>query len=229
MASAPGVTLEFQRVSKSYPDSGTRFLLTIDDLRIPAGAVVGLLGPSGSGKSTFLNLAAGIDRPTSGRVLADQTDLAALRETDRARWRAANAGFIFQGHLLPMGVPLREAVAMPLLWARNALPRDARHKADALLERVGLAESASQPAETLSGGQRQRAAVARALIAEPRLLIADEPTGQLDAENARAIVDLVASWAREHGATLIVVSHDEKSAPWPCTERFELRDGKLAG
>jgi putative ABC transport system ATP-binding protein len=192
-------------------------------LDVPAGQFVAVIGPSGSGKSTFLGLLAGLDRPTTGSIRVDGVELASLDEDAVARLRLAKIGYVFQSfHLIPTLTAL-ENVAIPLELAGAAEPA---RRAGALLEEVGLkARVGHYPAE-LSGGEQQRVALARAVANRPGLLLADEPTGNLDSATGTQIVDLLVDLHRRHGTTLILVTHDPVLAAH--AERIvELRDGRV--
>jgi putative ABC transport system ATP-binding protein len=186
--------------------SGGRELTVLHDVSfaIEPGAFLAIAGPSGSGKSTLLGLLAGLDRPHRGRVVLDGHDLAVLDEDQRARLRAEKVGFVFQSfHLIPT-LTARENVQVPLeLRGRNG-----RGRADELLERVGLRDRGHHYPAQLSGGEQQRVALARAFSHEPRLLFADEPTGNLDAATGAAVIDLMSEMNRERGTTLVLVTHD---------------------
>lgn len=181
------------------------------DLKLEARAFAAIVGPSGSGKTTLLGLLAGLDRPTSGRVLLDGRDVHALTEDERARFRVNRIGFVFQTfHLLPTLTAL-ENVLVPLeLAGRDRLPGggSARRRAAELLERVGLAGRATHYPVQLSGGERQRVALARAFANRPRILFADEPTGNLDAETGERVAALMEELNRDAGTTLVLVTHD---------------------
>ena len=192
-------------------------------LDVPTGQFVAVIGPSGSGKSTFLGLLAGLDRPTTGSIRVDGVELASLDEDAVARLRLAKIGYVFQSfHLIPTLTAL-ENVAIPLELAGAAEPT---RRAGALLEEVGLkARVGHYPAE-LSGGEQQRVALARAVANRPGLLLADEPTGNLDSATGTQIVDLLVDLHRRHGTTLILVTHDPVLAAH--AERIvELRDGRV--
>jgi putative ABC transport system ATP-binding protein len=181
------------------------------DLAVEAEDFVAIVGPSGSGKTTLLGLLAGLDRPTAGRVLLDGQDLAALDEDGRARLRAEKVGFVFQTfHLLPTLTAL-ENVLVPLELtggARTMGARTLRDRAASLLERVGLGDRLDHYPTQLSGGEQQRVALARAFANEPRILFADEPTGNLDAETGARIIDLLLELNREATTTVVLVTHD---------------------
>ena len=181
------------------------------DLRIEAREFVAVAGPSGSGKTTLLGLLAGLDRPTAGRVTVDGHDLAAFTEDERARFRVNRIGFVFQTfHLLPTLTAL-ENVLVPVELAGSrprSTGRSARDHASALLERVSLGDRAEHYPAQLSGGERQRVALARAFANRPRILFADEPTGNLDAETGSRVAALMESLNRDAGTTLVLVTHD---------------------
>ncbi|RWR52909.1 ATP-binding cassette domain-containing protein [Sinirhodobacter ferrireducens] len=199
--------------------------LRIERLEIPAAAQVVLSGPSGSGKSTLVNVITGLLRPAAGAVSWNGTDLAALSEPVRDRWRGANVGLVMQDfHLFP-GLSARENVLLPARLARVA-GKETVARAVALLERVGLSRP-DQPIETMSRGEMQRVAVARALLRAPGVIVADEPTASLDPVNGAAIGTLLRDLARQSGATLIVVSHDPRLiAAFP--RRIALADGTVS-
>lgn len=202
---------------------GELALLTDVDLSIFPGEAVAVVGASGAGKSTLLGLLAGMDTPSSGRVFLDGVELSALDEDGRARQRAARVGFVFQAfHLLPNLTAL-ENVMLPLELAGHEAPRAA---ATATLERVGLARRVQHYPKQLSGGEQQRVALARAFAPQPKVLFADEPTGNLDSATGRRIIDLLFDMNRERHATLVLVTHDEGLAE-RCARRLELEEGRL--
>lgn len=187
--------------------SGGRQLTVLKDItfHLEPGGFLAIVGPSGSGKTTLLGLLAGLDRPTRGRVILDGTDLGALDEDARARLRRAKVGFIFQSFQLIPTLTAQENVQVPLELAGQA---DAAKVARDLLGRVGLAERGHHYPTQLSGGEQQRVAVARAFSTQPRILFADEPTGNLDGENGHNVVELMTSLNAEFGTTLVLVTHD---------------------
>jgi len=196
-------------LGKTY-SSGGRPLPVLRDvnLRIPAEAFVAILGPSGSGKTTLLGLLAGLDEPTTGRVRLDGVDLTALTEDERAEFRAQNVGFVFQTfHLLPTLTAL-ENVLVPLELLGDRPPRELRERAAGLLDRVGLAGRLDHYPSQLSGGEQQRVALARAFANRPRILFADEPTGNLDQETGARVIELMEDLNCEVRTTLVLVTHD---------------------
>jgi len=180
-------------------------------LDIAEGDFVALMGPSGSGKSTLLHIIAGIDRPTSGQCIVQNIDVAALGETELADWRNNHVGFVFQTfNLIPVLTAL-ENVELPLLL--TALSQgERRQHAETALELVGLSDRMDHLPRQLSGGQEQRVAIARALVTDPTILVADEPTGNLDAHSANDVLNLLATLNRDAGKTVIMVTHDPKAA-----------------
>jgi putative ABC transport system ATP-binding protein len=181
------------------------------DLSIEAGGFVALMGPSGSGKTTLLNLLAGIDRPTAGSIEVGGTDIARLGRTALARWRSGHVGYVFQLYNLVPVLTAYENVELPLLL--HPMSRGERHRRVAeALELVGLADRHAHLPRQLSGGQEQRVAIARAIVTRPSLLLADEPTGDLDRESAGQVMDLLARLNRELGQTLVMVTHDPATA-----------------
>ena len=184
-------------------------MLEDDSVRVDPGELVAIVGPSGSGKTTLLGLLAGLDRPTTGSVVLDGTDLAALEEDERARLRRERIGFVFQSFQLIPTLTARENVQVPLELGGAS---GAEARAAALLARVGLADRGHHYPAQLSGGEQQRVAIARAFVHSPRILFADEPTGNLDAATGGRIVELLLELNREQGATLVLVTHDPELA-----------------
>ena len=178
---------------------------------IADGEFLALMGPSGSGKSTLLNLIAGIDRPDSGSLRVAGTDIGQLNEGELADWRARNIGFIFQFYNLMPVLDARENVELPLLLTRLSR-RERRERAELALSMVGLADRMDHTPNELSGGQQQRVAIARALISDPTLIVADEPTGDLDRESATDILGLLQRLNRDMGKTIVMVTHDTRAA-----------------
>src|SRR4051794_39149782 len=192
-------------------------------LSIGRGEAVGLVGPSGSGKSTLLMTMAGLERPDSGRVVVDGTDLSGLDEDALARFRGRRIGIVFQSfHLVPTMTAL-ENVALPLELARQD---DAFERAEAELKAVGLGSRLHHYPPQLSGGEQQRVAIARAIVPNPAILVADEPTGNLDESTGQSIIDLLFALKRDRGATLVLVTHDLNLARL-CDRMVRLRSGRL--
>jgi putative ABC transport system ATP-binding protein len=190
-----------------------------------AGTFTAVMGPSGSGKSTLLQCAAGLDRPTAGRVFIDDAELTATKDSAMTKFRRRRVGFVFQDYNLLPALTVEQNVVLPLrLAGRRA---DRRH-CRALLEQLGLGERLHDRPERLSGGQRQRVAVARALVTEPAVIFADEPTGALDMSSAREVLALLRAVVREHGRTVVMVTHDPVAAAYAESVLF-LADGRLAG
>jgi putative ABC transport system ATP-binding protein len=181
------------------------------DLQVPPGEFVALMGPSGSGKTTLLNLIAGIDRPTSGEVVVAGTNVAKLGESELARWRSRHVGFIFQFYNLIPVLRAVENVELPLLLTGLG-KRERRERALTALKVVGLADRSRHYPRQLSGGQEQRVAIARAIVGDPDVLVADEPTGDLDARSAEDILDLMETLNRDFKKTIVMVTHDPRAA-----------------
>ena len=217
--------IELHGVSKTVPSgSGTLTILHPLDLTIAGGRVAAITGPSGSGKSTLLGLIAGLDAPTAGRVVIDGVDITALDEDGLARLPGSRIGFVFQFfHLLP-SLTAYENVLVPMEILGD---RDAPRKADALLREVGLAERRHHYPSQLSGGEQQRVAIARALANDPPILLADEPTGNLDSATGHAVVELLLDINRSRKTTLVIVTHDPELAS-VADLSIALRDGRVA-
>src|SRR6187455_1814521 len=196
------------------------------DLQVPAGEFVALMGPSGSGKTTLLNLIAGIDRPTSGQVIVAGTDVAQLSESALAEWRSRNVGFIFQFYNLIPVLSAIENVELPLLLTHLS-KKERRERALTALKVVGLADRSGHYPRQLSGGQEQRVAIARAIVGDPSVLVADEPTGDLDAKSAEDILALMETLNRDFKKTIVMVTHDPRAAQRAHTQHH-LEKGVLA-
>jgi putative ABC transport system ATP-binding protein len=210
--SAATPMVDVQQVKKVYHrDSLEIPVLNGIDIRVPEGEFVALMGPSGSGKTTLLNLIAGIDRPTSGKVLVAGTDVAQLSESALASWRSKSVGFIFQFYNLIPVLSALENVELPLLLTHLG-KKERRERALTALKVVGLADRARHYPRQLSGGQEQRVAIARAIVADPKVLVADEPTGDLDAKSAHEILDLMQSLNKDFRKTIVMVTHDPRAA-----------------
>jgi putative ABC transport system ATP-binding protein len=208
--SAPIVLIA--NLSKSYRRGGQAVpVLTDINLEVAVGEFLALMGPSGSGKSTLLNLIAGIDKPTSGTLMVDGLNIATLSESELADWRARNVGFIFQFYNLLPVLTAFENVELPLLLTGLGA-RARREHVHTALEMVGLSERMTHYPSELSGGQQQRVAIARAIITDPTILVADEPTGDLDRVSAADVLKLMDRLNRELGKTVIMVTHDQRAA-----------------
>lgn len=211
-------------VSKVVP-SGNESLTILHslDLTIPSGQFVSVIGPSGSGKSTLLGLIAGLDAPSSGRILLEEREITSMTEDDLAVLRGDLVGFIFQSfHLIP-SLTAFENILVPMEIKGGP---NARSRAQALLDEVGLHDRGHHYPSQLSGGEQQRVAIARAFANNPRILLADEPTGNLDSRNGEHIFDLLLRINRERGATLVLVTHDDALANL-ADRRISLRDGRV--
>jgi putative ABC transport system ATP-binding protein len=219
--------VDVQNVRKIYKrDSQDIVVLDGLSLEVPEGEFVALMGPSGSGKTTLLNLIAGIDRPTSGKVIVAGTDVGALSEGALAKWRSRNVGFIFQFYNLIPVLTAVENVELPLLLTKLSKSQR-RERAMTALKVVGLADRSKHYPRQLSGGQEQRVAIARAIVADPAVLVADEPTGDLDARSAEDILTLLATLNSEFKKTIVMVTHDPRAAERAHIERH-LEKGVLA-
>ncbi len=205
-------TVNVQNVRKVYHrDSLEIVVLDGINLAVPEGEFVALMGPSGSGKTTLLNLIAGIDRPTSGKVIVADTDVAALSEGALAKWRSRNVGFIFQFYNLIPVLTAMENVALPLMLSPLS-GKQRKERALTALRIVGLADRSEHYPKQLSGGQEQRVAIARAIVTDPKVLVADEPTGDLDAKSAEEILNLMQTLNQEFKKTIVMVTHDPRAA-----------------
>ncbi|HEX9445086.1 MAG TPA: ABC transporter ATP-binding protein [Candidatus Binatia bacterium] len=204
--------IEIQNVSKSYRRESLEIpVLQNISLAIAEGEFIAFMGPSGSGKTTLLNLIAGIDRPTAGRVLVAGTDLSGLDESEMAGWRSRHVGFIFQFYNLIPVLSALENVELPLLLTSLPKPERRAHAANAL-RIVGLADRMDHYPRQLSGGQEQRVAIARAIVTDPAILVADEPTGDLDKVSAEEVLGLMERLNRELHKTILMVTHDPRAA-----------------
>ena len=218
--------IEIKELSKSYR-KGQVTITPLEGLTLTVakGDFLALMGPSGSGKTTLLNLVAGIDSPTSGSLLIDGNDVARLSRAQLAKWRSRHVGYIFQlYHLVPI-LSAFENVELPLLLTKLS-KAERREKVNSALELVGLADRAGHRPTELSGGQEQRVAIARAIVHNPSLLVADEPTGDLDRESADSILALLSSLADDHGKTIVMVTHDPKAAA-AAKRTLHLEKGQL--
>ncbi|MDB5968860.1 MAG: transporter ATP-binding protein [Hydrocarboniphaga sp.] len=218
--------ISIHNLSKTYRrgNQPVPVLLGID-LQIAQGDYVSLMGPSGSGKSTLLNLIAGIDKPSGGTLLIGGVDIAALEEDELAAWRAGNVGFVFQFYNLMPVLDAFENVELPLLLTHLS-KAERREHVEMALAMVGLPDRMDHRPNELSGGQQQRVAIARALVTDPTLIVADEPTGDLDRKSADDVLDLLDRLNRELGKTIVMVTHDPRCAARART-RIHLEKGVL--
>jgi putative ABC transport system ATP-binding protein len=218
--------ITIRNLSKSFK-KGPNLITPLEELslEVPRGEFLALMGPSGSGKTTLLNLIAGIDTPTSGELHVDGRDIAHLSRAQLTKWRSQHVGYIFQlYHLVPI-LSAFENVELPLLLTK--LSRSERRvRVEAALDLVGLSDRLDHRPTELSGGQEQRVAIARAIVHDPNLLVADEPTGDLDSESATSILKLLRSLCSEHGKTIVMVTHDPRAAH-AADRTLHLEKGKL--
>lgn len=213
-------------ISKSYT-KGANIVTPLEnlDLEVGRGEFLALMGPSGSGKTTLLNLISGIDTPSSGSLVIDGENIAAFSRKQLTQWRARKVGYIFQlYHLIPV-LTAFENVELPLLITSMS-KSERKQKAEEALKIVGLEDRSHHTPSELSGGQEQRVAIARALVADPALLVADEPTGDLDRESATMILELLQTLSRERGKTIVMVTHDARAAA-AADRTLHLEKGKL--
>jgi putative ABC transport system ATP-binding protein len=218
--------IQVSDVVKAYP-LGAGEVVAVDHLSldIAQGEFVAVVGRSGSGKTTLLNLLAGIDRPTSGRVRVAGAELGSLSESGLAAWRGRNVGLVFQFFQLLPTLTVAENVMLPMDFAKTVPVGERRSRAERLLERVGIGDQADKLPATLSGGQQQRAAIARALANDPPLVLADEPTGNLDSATAAAVLELFGDLHAE-GRTIVVVTH-ERDIRSVASREVTLMDGRI--
>jgi len=226
MTSSDDTLIRCRSLTKTFRKGSTTVTpLEALDLDVPRGEFLALMGPSGSGKTTLLNLMAGIDRPTSGVIEFDNAPLQGLSRRQLAAWRARNVGYIFQlYHLVPV-LTAFENVELPLLLDPMTR-RERRERVEAALALVGLSDRMHHFPRELSGGQEQRVAIARAIVADPRLLVADEPTGDLDREAAASVLNLLRSLSRDHRRTIVMVTHDPRAAA-AADRTLHLEKGRL--
>jgi putative ABC transport system ATP-binding protein len=221
-----GQAVRLVELVKEFP-AGTQRVRAVDgiSLEIPRGQLVAVVGRSGSGKSTLLNLLAGIDTPTSGQIWIEERELSRLSDDELTRLRRDRLGIVYQFFNLLSTLSVRENVALPALLS-GVREKEALAKADALLEEVSMSHRKEARPHTLSGGEMQRTAIARALIHDPALVLADEPTGNLDSRTSEQVLALLAQVRERHGVTVLLVTHSAEAAA--IAERtIELRDGRV--
>ena len=218
--------ISIRSISKSFTKGKTTITPLSDlSLDVARGEFISLMGPSGSGKTTLLNLIAGIDTPTTGEIIINDKNIATLSRAALTQWRSAHVGYIFQlYHLVPI-LSAYENIELPLLLFKMS-KKERRQKILTALELVGLSDRADHRPSELSGGQEQRVAIARAIVHDPELLVADEPTGDLDRDTADSILNLLQQLAEEHGKTIVMVTHDPKAAAF-AHRSLQLEKGKF--
>jgi putative ABC transport system ATP-binding protein len=218
--------IEIRGLSKAYSRGSQRVeVLHHLDLDVPRGDFLALMGPSGSGKTTLLNLIGGLDTPSVGGIVVDGQRIDQLGAGALAKWRASNVGFVFQLYnLMPM-LSAQRNVELPLLLTKLS-GAERRKRAAIALQLVGLADRASHKPSELSGGQQQRVSIARAIVSDPALLVCDEPTGDLDRQSAEEVLALLRTLNRDHGKTIVMVTHDPKAAEY-ANHTLHLDKGKL--
>lgn len=207
------IFIECKKASKSYR-KGQYAITPLEelDLEVSKGEFLALMGPSGSGKTTLLNLIAGIDRPTSGTLIVGGEDLTSYSRSELTKWRSLNCGYIFQiYHLIPI-LTAYENAELPLLLDKSLGRKQRCERVESALDLVGLADRADHRPSELSGGEEQRVAIARAIVADPGLLVADEPTGDLDRDSGAQILELLKALAGDYGKTIVMVTHDGLAA-----------------
>jgi lipoprotein-releasing system ATP-binding protein len=224
MTSPPPALLEAQHITRRLPEGVT--LVQDASLKVERGEFIAITGPSGSGKSSLLYLLGLLDRPTEGRVLLEGRDTASLSAAELASLRLAHLGFVFQFHFLLPEFSTLDNVLIPIRRLGRLKDAAARAQAMKLLEALGMAEAAAKLPEQLSGGMRQRAAIARALANDPAIILADEPTGNLDTRNAAAVFDIFQRLAADEGRAILVVTHDAELAK-RANRRIHLVDGRI--
>ncbi len=218
--------IELKGVTKAYNVAAGKFMaLKGVDMTVGEGEFVAVVGKSGSGKSTLINMITGIDNPTAGEVLVASTPVHALDQEQLSIWRGKNVGIVFQFFQLLPTLTVAENIVLPMDFCNVYSPRERRDRAIALLDKVGIAEQADKLPSSLSGGQQQRAAIARALANDPPLLVADEPTGNLDSHTSQAVMQLFADLAVE-GKTVVMVTHERDLSRY-LTRTITLSDGEI--
>ena len=220
--------VELKNIVKSFPVGDDEITILHDiSLDIQQGEFVSIVGPSGNGKSTLLNMVTGIDRPSDGEVIVTGRPVHAMSENELAKWRGQEVGIIFQFFQMLPSLSLLQNVVLPMEFAKKFDRSERRERALELLDMVGLADQANKLPSMVSGGQQQRAAIARALATDPPLLIADEPTGNLDAKTAGQVFDLFMRLIEEQGKTMLMVTHDQELAD-RIPRKIEIVNGRIA-
>jgi len=221
-----GEMIEVRQVTKSYGKRQNNFVALKDvSFEVPTGATVAIIGRSGSGKSTLMHAMSGLDRPEKGQIVIDGVDILQLKNKAVDQFRSEKIGFIFQAFFVQANETCYQNVALPLEIAK--LPRKQRkQRVDAALERVEMLEKVQNKASQLSGGQKQRLAIARAIVNQPTIIFADEPTGNLDSTTGERVEELLFSLNREAGTTLIIVTHDHQLAA-RCDQQIHIKDGQI--
>lgn len=218
--------IQLKNVSKTYGKKDQKFVaLDSIDLEIPQGLSVAIVGKSGSGKSTLMHVMSGLDKASSGQVIVDGQDIAKLKQKEVDRFRAQKIGFIFQSFFVQANESCYHNVCVPLEISRIK-GTDRKTRVTKALEHVDLIEKVSQKAKNLSGGQKQRLAIARAIVNDPKILFADEPTGNLDSHTGERIIELLFDLNKNRGVTLVIVTHDDELAQ-KCDMQVHVRDGKI--
>ncbi len=220
------VLVQLSGVSKTYGDHMVKALSNVD-LTIAPGEFVALMGPSGCGKSTLLNIIGGIDRPTHGTVMFEHLDLLSAKDEELTTLRRTKVGFIFQFFNLLTTLTVAENVALPL-ELENARSSTVQEKVANVLSKVGMQQRANFYPSQLSGGEMQRVAIARALVHSPKIVVADEPTGNLDSENGLSILQLISEINREQKTAIVMATHSQEAASYAC-RLIEMRDGSIIG
>ena len=218
--------IQLKQLSKSYQEGNKRRLVLNElELSVAEGQMYVLLGRSGSGKSTMLNLLSGIDQPDTGQVIIDGTDISKMNEKDRTKYRRDNIGFVFQSFNLISTLTVFENVVLPLSL-KGDNPAESKQKAQFFLDQVGLGDRGGSYPDRLSGGEQQRVAIARALAHEPKFILADEPTGNLDYKTGSLVLNMLSDLVRENSRTMIIATHDREMAQIG-DQVLELREGSL--
>ena len=220
--------VELKNIVKSFPVGDDEITVLHDiSIDIAQGEFVSIVGPSGNGKSTLLNMVTGIDRPSAGEVIVTGKPVHAMSENELAKWRGQEVGIIFQFFQMLPSLSLLQNIVLPMEFAKKYSRSERRERALELLDMVGLADQANKLPSMVSGGQQQRAAIARALATDPRLLVADEPTGNLDAKTAGQVFDLFMRLIEEQGKTMLMVTHDKELAD-RIPRKIEIVNGRIA-